>query len=99
MDSLTLGEHVRIFLVAGLSRREPLKSCAFVGRSKGDGEINDVSSGCSAWDFDGEWTTVWLGSISELPVFGLGAIKADFCDVEVRCIEDDLLGFFIRDGL
>ena len=60
MDGLALGEHVRMLLIAGLCRREPLQRGAFLHGLNPNGESEVVFGTVLFTNFNGQWTTVRL---------------------------------------
>lgn len=81
MDGLALGEHVRVLLVRGLSRRHPLERSAFVGSCNLDLNIDSFAFGNLGRECDSERTAIWFKSVAHVE---LDTLAVDLYDRDVQ---------------
>lgn len=93
-DGLALGEDVRVLLVGGLSGREPLQRRALVRGLDLDGHVDNVALGSTFGDSNVQRRAEGIRVRLELPLGG-GTGDADGVDLDVLCVEDNLLALLV----
>lgn len=93
MNRLTLREHVWVFLVRCLVRRQPLHCGAFFRSLEMNLQLGITRVGFG--DVDRKWTPVGIRSLTDVPL-DFRASEFDVFDVKVASVQDDLLATLLQ---